>query len=213
QAMEYALSGGNDVGGGSSNVGATTGNGLVDNDFNFQIRGFRRATQTRDYFDSIISGDAFNLSRIDIARGPNSILFGIGGPGGIVNVTPKRAHFDANRIETTFVGGSYNLFRAALDVNYAGNDRVAVRANVMAQTADGYRDFESDDQERGALALTWRATDSTTVRLNAEGGHMKQNKVRPWLPWDGISQWDAWGRHFVEFGTPQAPSVLGDDRY
>lgn len=214
QAMEFALSAGNDIGGGSADVGATTGNGLIDNDFNFQIRGYRRATQTRDFFDTIISGDAFNLDRIDIARGPNSILFGIGGPGGIVNVTPKRARLDTDLADVSFVAGSWGMKRGAIDVNRSLADgRLGVRANLMMQDADGYRDFESDDQERGALALTWKVTDSTTVRLGGEWGHMKQNKVRPWLPWDNISQWEVWGSNFVEFGAPQAPSVLGDDRY
>ncbi|BET68259.1 hypothetical protein ASA1KI_31770 [Opitutales bacterium ASA1] len=214
QAMEYALSGGNDIGGGDANVGATTGNNLVGNDFNFQIRGFRRATQTRNYFDTIISSDAFNLDRIDIARGPNSILFGIGGPGGIVNATPKPARFDRAVTDVALVTGSWGLHRGALDLGRVlVEDKLAVRANVMAQRADGYRDFESDDQERGALAFAWKPTGSTTVRFNGEIGHMKQNKVRPWLPWDQITTWEAWGSNFVEFGTPQAPSVLGDDRY
>ncbi len=214
QAMEFALSAGNDIGGGNANVGATTGNGLIENDFNFQIRGYRRATQTRDFFDTIISGDAFNLDRVDIARGPNSILFGIGGPGGIVNVTPKRARSDNDITDLSFVTGSWGLKRGALDVNRSTADgKLAARLNLMMQGADGYRDFESDDQERGALALTWKATDSTTVRFGGEWGHMKQNKVRPWMPWDSISQWEAWGSNFVEFGTPQAPSVLGDNRY
>jgi outer membrane receptor for ferric coprogen and ferric-rhodotorulic acid len=214
QAMEFALSAGNDIGGGNSNVGASTGNGLIENDFNFQIRGYRRATQTRDYFNTLISGDVFNLDRIDIARGPNSILFGIGGPGGIVNVSPKRARFDRNTEEVTLHFGSWNLRRGAIDVNRELiDDKLAARINLMEQRADGYRDFESDDQERGALALTWNPTKSTTVRFSGELGHMKQNKVRPWMPWDQISQWAANGRYFVEFGTPQAPSVLGDKNY
>ncbi|TVR45752.1 MAG: hypothetical protein EA425_17770, partial [Puniceicoccaceae bacterium] len=214
QAMEYALSAGNDIGGGSANVGATTGNGLIDNDFNFTIRGFRRATQTRDFFETIISGDVFNLERIDIARGPNSILFGIGGPGGIVNITPKRARPGNDFGEVSVITGSWGLRRGAVDVNRGLADgRFGVRANLMIQEAGGYRDFASDDQKRGALAMTWRATDSTTIRFSGEMGSMTQNRVRPWMPWDNISQWEAWGSNFIEFGTPQAPTELGDNRY
>lgn len=214
QAMEFALSAGNDIGGGNSNVGASTGNGLIENDFNFQIRGFRRANQTRDYFTTIISSDIFNLDRVDIARGPNSILFGIGGPGGIVNSTPKRARFDRAITDATVRVGSWGLRRGEVDLGRElVDDRLAARVNLMVQEADGYRDFESDDQERGALAVGWKPFERTTVRFSGEAGHMKQNKVRPWMPWDQISQWAANGEHFVDFGTPQAPSVLGDEDY
>ena len=83
-AIEYATGAGNDIGGGGYQVGATTGNGLIDNDYNFMIRGYRLVQTTRDFFPTILQGDAFNLERIDISRGPNSTLFGVGGAGGIV---------------------------------------------------------------------------------------------------------------------------------
>src|ERR1019366_2665924 len=50
-----------------------------------RIRGLSAADNTRDYFITDIPWDSFNVGRIDIQRGPNSILFGIGSPGGIIN--------------------------------------------------------------------------------------------------------------------------------
>ena len=122
-----------------------------------------------------------DIERIEVARGPNSLLFGIGGPGGIVNTTPKRADPNRNFGEVMMRAGSWSRRRTALDVNRALlNGKLGARVNLMLQRADGYHDFESDDQERGALTFTWRPTDSTTIRAGGELGHMHQNRVRPW---------------------------------
>ena len=207
QAMEYALSAGNDIGGGGAQLGASTGNGLIQNDFNFQIRGYRGATQTRDYFPTLLDADAFNIDRVEVARGPNSLLFGIGGPGGIVNTTPKRAETNRNFGEATLRGGSWARRRAALDVNRSLlRGKLGARLNLLFQRADGYHDFQSDNQERGALALTWRPTDSTTVRAGGEIGRLHQNRARPWAASDNYARWFANGRRTFAFGTPQSPA-------
>ncbi len=207
QAMEYALSAGNDIGGGGSQLGASTGNGLVGNEFNFQIRGYRSATLTRDYFPTLLDADAFNIERVEVARGPNSLLFGIGGPGGIVNSTPKRADPDRNFGEIALRAGSWGLRRAAIDVNRRLlNGRLGLRLNAVHQDADGFHDFQADNRRRAALAATWRPTDATTVRAGGELGHLHQNRVRPWSAGDSCGQWAANGRRMFAFGTPESPA-------
>jgi outer membrane receptor protein involved in Fe transport len=61
-------------------------------DGSIQVRGFTGASLGRDYFTWRVSSDVYNTERLDFSRGPNAILFGVGGPGGIVNTTTKRAH-------------------------------------------------------------------------------------------------------------------------
>ena len=81
---------GNFVGG----VGAVTAD-LADTRTNPQqgqrIRGLASADLTRNYFQTDIAFDAYNTERIDISRGPNSLLFGIGSPGGVINNTTMQA--------------------------------------------------------------------------------------------------------------------------
>lgn|GEM_PF-2183545 len=208
QAMEYAVNGGFDINqGDTTNRGGDTGNRLFERDYNLQVRGFRTATQTRDYFVTPLDGDSFNIERIDVARGPNSLLFGIGGPSGVINVTPKRADpsRDFNSLYT--VVGSFDKLRGHLDTNLGLLDgKFGVRANLMWQEADGYHDFESDNQKRGALALTWKPTQSTTVRLGGELGFIHQNRVRPWAAVDSYSHWADIGRPMFAFGTAQSPA-------
>ena len=65
-----------------------------------RVRGLDSADNTRDYFITDIPWDGFNTDRVDIQRGPNSILFGLGSPAGIINASINMAGFtDANKIE------------------------------------------------------------------------------------------------------------------
>src|SRR5690606_25649677 len=57
---------------------------------NFKVRGLP-ATTTRNYFAWRLPSDSYNIERVEEARGPNSILFGIGAAGGVINTSTKRA--------------------------------------------------------------------------------------------------------------------------
>ncbi|HUG10307.1 MAG TPA: TonB-dependent receptor plug domain-containing protein, partial [Opitutaceae bacterium] len=86
-ALEYSLNGGTDLG------GDFTGNTANSQDVVGQLRGFGDIRQARNYFETpAVALDTFNIERLDFARGPNAVLFGIGGAGGIINTTPKLAH-------------------------------------------------------------------------------------------------------------------------
>ena len=59
------------------------------------VRGFTESVISRDYLPNMVEGrgilasDRFNVDRADVSRGPNSILFGAGRPGGALNLTSK----------------------------------------------------------------------------------------------------------------------------
>ncbi|MCB1122225.1 MAG: TonB-dependent receptor plug domain-containing protein, partial [Verrucomicrobiae bacterium] len=214
EAIEYGLSAGNDIGGGGANVGASTGNGIQFNDFNFQIRGYRNASATRDYFPTTLSADMYNVERVEVARGPNSLIFGVGGPGGIVNVHNKSAILTRDFASLSFRGGSWDEKRGTLDFNKTFADETfALRLNLLHQAANGWKDFERNDQDRAALALTYQPNDFLKVRLQGDGGTLKQNRVRPWGPVDQISVWKAQGSYHFAFGTPESPWLADDNNY
>ena len=63
-----------------------------------RIRGLVSAITTRDYFQTDIPFDSYNTTRITVNRGPNSILFGLGSPGGVINNTTAKAIIDSSCI-------------------------------------------------------------------------------------------------------------------
>ena len=135
----------------------------------FNVRGLD-ALQFRDgmrdifsYYASITS-DPYNFSRVEIVRGPASVLFGQGSIGGIVNLVSKTPDFDT-RGEINLVYGSYDRKEVLGDVNLALADNFAVRVVGRARDADTYVDHVPDDRVMFAPSIRWQPTPDTDIVL------------------------------------------------
>jgi len=147
-----------------------TGNGLYSNDLLIQMRGFVGASLGRNYFGWFGSHDSYNVERLDFSRGPNSILFGVGGPGGIVNTTTKQANLGRDHTEVQARVATWDDYRSTFDVNRSLGKKLAVRVNGVWHEKKSWRDFEYHDRLGGALAVTHRPFQKTTVRIDADCG-------------------------------------------
>ncbi len=135
----------------------------------FNVRGLD-ALQFRDgmrdifsYYASITS-DPYNFSRVEIIRGPASVLFGQGSIGGLVNLVSKTPDFDT-RGEISLVYGSDDRKEVLGDVNLALADNLAVRFVGRARDADTYVDHVPDDRVMFAPSIRWQPTPDTDVVL------------------------------------------------
>lgn len=135
----------------------------------FNVRGLD-ALQFRDgmrdifsYYASITS-DPYNFSRVEIVRGPASVLFGQGSIGGLVNLVTKTPEFET-RGEISAVYGSYDRKEALGDVNVALSDTLAIRAVGRARDADTYVKHVPDDRVMFAPSIRWQPTPDTDVVL------------------------------------------------
>lgn len=84
---------------------------------NQRIRGLASASLTRGYFLTNIPFDAYNTSRTTVNRGPNSLLFGIGEPGGIINNDVKKAILGRSFGEISVRIGKRSSHRETFDYN------------------------------------------------------------------------------------------------
>ena len=84
--------------------------------------------------------DLYNLDAVEVVRGPNALVFGRGGGGGIVNRVTKEAVF-APIYAFTAQGGSFGNARGTFDVNTTLNSKLAFRVNGLAERADSFRDL------------------------------------------------------------------------
>jgi hypothetical protein len=167
-----------------------------------RVRGLDSADNTRDYFISEIPWDGYNVGRVDLQRGPNSILFGTGSPAGIINTSVNDANFKTaynveNRID------QYSSMRNSIDLNQV------LIPNMLAVRVAALKDNELYEQQPafnnatryyGALRFDPKlfANGHTSLKVKYENGDVKSNNPRQIPPGDNISQWfrtsaDAYG--------------------
>jgi catecholate siderophore receptor len=82
--------------------------------------------------------DLYNLDRVEVLKGPNAMIFGRGGGGGVINRVTKEADVIAFR-EITLNGGTYGNKRFAADLNQPLNTKIAMRWNGMYENSDSFR--------------------------------------------------------------------------
>jgi len=83
--------------------------------------------------------DLYNAERIEVLKGPNAMIFGRGGGGGVINRVTKAPFFDAER-SLTLEGGSNDHWRFTTDLNQPLGETLAGRLNLMFEDSGSYRD-------------------------------------------------------------------------
>jgi catecholate siderophore receptor len=83
--------------------------------------------------------DLYNLDRVEALKGPNAMIFGRGGGGGVINRVTKDAEFSPLR-EITMQGGSNDNKRISADFDQPLGERVAFRLNSMFENSGSFRD-------------------------------------------------------------------------
>ena len=114
--------------------------------------------------------DVYNVQRIEVLKGPNAMIFGRGGGGGVINRVLKEA--DGSRVREVTVGaGQFNLGRVAVDYGDAINPNVAARFNAVYENSGGFRDFGHLERYGFNPTVTFKPTDATTIALSYEYFH------------------------------------------
>jgi len=175
--------------------------------FQFRIRG-QQASRSRNYFGSSIIPDTYNAERFEEARGPNAILFGLGGAGGILNTSTKTARAQRTFTQIGFTTDNVSLRRATLDHNHRLGARAALRVNVLQYDTDGWQEDSFSEGRRLHFTSTWRPWDKLTVRAEVEYGHVKNSLTRLYAPFDNVSLWRTSGSPIVN-GLAAANAPLG----
>lgn len=144
------------------------------------IRGQRT---TADFFVNGVRDDAqyyrdlYNTQRIEVLKGPNAMIFGRGGGGGIVNRVLKEA--DGVRMrEVLLQGGQFWNKRVALDVGDRVNENVYFRMNGVFEDTETYRDYVDIRRYGVNPTMTFLLGPQTTLKLSYEYFHDDRNTDR-----------------------------------
>ncbi len=106
------------------------------------------------------AADSYNTERYEFQRGPDTSMFGDGGPGGRQGSTSKRARFNATSTSMSLQGDTYGGHRATLDYS-KGWDRFGLRVNALNQNAPGYQDDTPKRKNAATVNAVVRLTKNT----------------------------------------------------
>lgn len=196
--MEVRGFGGNYTGVTPSGGGITSEPSLGNGPTGTRVRGLAEATQARNFYRSIIPMDGYNTDRVEINRGANALLFGVGSPAGIINSTTISADLRKSRAKVEVSAGSYGSWRLGFDFNAApSSGTFAVRVAGVKDEEKYQQNFAFTDTERKFATATWDVKqlrnlgilDSTTIRASFEKGNIESNSPRVLTPSDRISSW------------------------
>ena len=139
-----------------------------------------------------------NTSRVEFSRGPNSILFGLGQPGGTLNIQSRTADAALPVFSAGLQIGSWNDLRGVLDINVPViKKKLAVRLDAVTEHTGGWRPWEYTDNKRAYLAIRYQLTPKTTIDLESELVKENFDHPRPYLGPDHISAWLKAGRPLI----------------
>jgi catecholate siderophore receptor len=111
--------------------------------------------------------DLYNLDEVEALKGPNAMIFGRGGGGGVVNRVTKEAGM-APLHEITLMGGSFGDKRFAADLDQPLNSRVALRLNAMYENSDSFRHYVGLERHGINPVMTISAGANTKITLGYE---------------------------------------------
>jgi len=159
-----------------ASVSSTEGRG-----FQINLRGFEGVPVFRDGFrlyspndNGDAAGQGFpemaNVERIEVLRGPASVLFGQSEPGGSVNVISKKP-LEQPFYDVALQAGNRGFVRPQVDISGPLNEdnSLLYRLNAVYQREDGFRDFDQET-ERFFIAptLSWSLSDRTDLTVQLE---------------------------------------------
>lgn len=198
-----------------SNV--TPGSTVQGRSQNYVIRGF--ATQIFAVDGVLISPastfypverDLVNAERVEVLKGPASVLFGRGDPGGLVNIVTRRPTLEPSA-DASVQGGSFGFRRVQGSVSGAipSVDGLAARLSFATQEDPTFRNFGDNTNRRVfvAPALSWTPSADTRVYLNGEftNQHTQYDEGLPAyrgrVPLDDISRYygEPFSRYYGEY--------------
>lgn len=150
--------------------------------------------------------DMWALSRVEVMKGPSSVLYGQGSPSGIINMVSKHPTAEPfGHLEVQ--AGNNSLLQGAFDVGgpIPGSDEEFLyRLTGLASKSDGQTNLTENERLMIAPAVTWAPTDKTRLTILSSYQHDPKSASYGAVPSKGSALYNPLGkisRHFYD-GDP-----------
>jgi catecholate siderophore receptor len=140
----------------------------------------RGNSSTADFFVDGIRDDVqyfrdlYNAERIEVLKGPNAMIFGRGGGGGVINRVTKLADGEHHGEIAVLAGTDANR-RISGDLGEAVNDTLALRLTAMYEDSESYRDFLEIERYGANPSMALTFSDRTRLVLSYE--HLSDDRT------------------------------------
>ncbi|MDR0902786.1 MAG: TonB-dependent receptor plug domain-containing protein, partial [Opitutaceae bacterium] len=203
---------------GENSAGSSTAEGRGDGDrftlYTLGIRGLSAGAARRNgMFSFGWSADGFSMDRMEIIRGPQALIYGINPPGGVVNITTKKAVFGKTFARGTFRYDQEYSKRWLLDANVSGEyhlgkkgpaNRFAVRVALIRDDTNYWRDMLGKEARGEFIEAGIELHRPTRTTLRVEWEKMKDTSV------NSVQRVYLWGANKEAYGyvPDQTPLTL-----
>jgi len=177
--------------------------GAAFQDWSFNFRSAGAGQQggpgpTRNYFSFFQNPDTYNIERLEVLRGPNGLVFGLGTVGGTLSTYTKVPRFDKNATALTTILDTEGSLRFELDHNMRVSDKMAVRFNGLHDHNEGWRQGDVNKMDALDLAVLYKLGDQTSLRVEIEDAHKERTLISTTIAdkssgWDGVTASQTWG--------------------
>ena len=135
---------------------------------------FRGVRSTADFFQDGIRDDVqyyrslYNVEQVEVLRGPNALLFGRGGTGGVINRVSKKAVLGERFGSVDFGLDSFGANDLVLDYNVQNGKNSALRFMMHSDSLDNHRDYYDGDRLGINPTLKVKINNLTTLDISYE---------------------------------------------
>lgn len=159
-----------------------------------------------------VTRDLVDAERVEVIKGPASVLFGRGDPGGVINIVTRRPTFEPTA-DASVQGGSFGFrrFQGSVSSALPAVEGLAARLSFAAQEDPTFRNYGGDTNRRVfvAPAFSWTPSADTRVYVNSEftNQHTQYDEglvaFRGRVPLDNIGRFygEPSSRYFGAFNT------------
>lgn len=155
-----------------------------------RVRGLNSANVAQNGFGVFLPLDAYNIDAVEISRGPNSTVFGLGNTGGGINIIRGRANTGRDVTSFTARADSYDGYRGSFDLNRVlVRDALAFRLFGLYEDKGYVRKPSEDLTRRLNLVTTFRPFKNTTIYASFESYRNQNNRPNSLTPRDTVTDW------------------------
>lgn len=137
------------------------------------------------------ASDAFLFDRIEILKGPASVLYGEGALAGAINLVPKKAQLRDSGGSAIASYGSFDTLRLGGDLNLSLSDQAAVRGVAAYSRSSGHVDDADSRFFAASLSTILQPSDALTIKFAADYSEDSYNTA--------------------DLGTPLVPRAIARD--